>query len=270
MSIEKNIPDTTKTVEFTSDSDFLKFRKLCNSGEDANVKRFLNAVLSGAKSRERVVPKGFKIWRSQRGFEVGETEEQGTIIEKFLAHPLERMTPLPEYSQANRANKKGEVCFYAATDKETAMAEVRPWIHGLVTVAMFEVSKEIKIVDFTVNHSERRFNYLLDRSIQDIDKPLTEDEINKIVWTDIDQSFSKPVATDEKESEYLPTQIIADLIKTNGYDGLAYKSSLTEKGYNIAIFDTENVKLLGAQLYRLEKIEYKFSEYPIDEYYQKK
>lgn len=42
-------------------------------------------------------------------------------------------------------------------------------------------------------------------------------------------------------SDYVPTQIIAELIKSLGYDGIAYKSSLAN-GHNIALFDLESAK----------------------------
>lgn len=55
----------------------------------------------------------------------------------------------------------------------------------------------------------------------------------------------------------------------NGYDGVVYKSMLTSDGFNGVIFDVTVVKQALAQLFRLEALEHKFSDCPIDDYYCK-
>jgi len=260
--------------EFTSDSDFSEFVRIVKSGEQgigaAGAQRFLDAVLDGARSRELVVPKGFTFWRAALGSDMREVEQSGGKFEQDAPHPPKRMIPSPEFARDGRANAEGVPCFYAATDKKTAMAEVRPWLNGLVSVACFQLLKDIKIVDCSKFHAEHAFCKLLDRRIDDMESPLTSDEINKAVWTDIDQSFSKPVARADDKSEYITTQKIAELFSRNGYEGIAYKSMLTTDGFNIAIFDPSVVEQAMAQLFCLEVLEHKFSEFPIDEYYCKR
>lgn len=262
-----NFRELEKMIEFITASDFLEFRKISISGGDTQSLSFLNALLNGAKSRERHIPKGWGIWRAQAGCDTQEINEQGAKIEKYVVYRRERMKPKKEFSKNGRVNVEGDICFYAATDKITAMAEVRPWIHGIVTVGYFKLLKDIKIIDFSVNHSEHRYNVILDRKVDDLDKSLSREEINKIVWTDIDQSFSLPVERNDDEAEYVPTQKIAELIKKNGYDGIAYKSLLTKDGFNIALFDINCVEHVKSELFRLESIEYTFSKEPLDEVY---
>lgn len=39
------------------------------------------------------------------------------------------------------------------------------------------------------------------------------------------------------KADYVPTQVIAELLKNSGYDGIFYKSSLSKDGVNVAFFD---------------------------------
>jgi len=45
-----------------------------------------------------------------------------------------------------------------------------------------------------------------------------------------------------------------------GYDGVAYRSSLNENGYNITLFDPQKVKCFDCRMYKIKKITYDFEE----------
>ncbi|MFL6450471.1 MAG: RES domain-containing protein [Bryobacteraceae bacterium] len=55
------------------------------------------------------------------------------------------------------------------------------------------------------------------------------------------QAFSTPVTRDGSLADYAPTQILAELFKLKGYDGIRHKSLLNEgKGTNLALFDIDS------------------------------
>ncbi len=62
---------------------------------------------------------------------------------------------------------------------------------------------------------------------------LTKEEIIEVVWSGIGHSFSNPVTRNDSVADYVPTQIISELFKKDGYDGLAFKSALGEGYYLI-------------------------------------
>ena len=64
---------------------------------------------------------------------------------------------------------------------------------------------------------------------------------------------------DEQIAEYVPTQIIAELFKNEGYDGVVYKSSY-EKGLNVVLFNLDSVQILNRHLFELRKICFEFTE----------
>ena len=61
-------------------------------------------------------------------------------------------------------------------------------------------------------------------------------------------------------AEYVPTQILAELFRSKGYDGVAYKSAFGADGYNIALFKIDSAVQLNCFLYKATKIDFDFSE----------
>jgi hypothetical protein len=61
-------------------------------------------------------------------------------------------------------------------------------------------------------------------------------------------------------ADYVPTQIIAELFKREGFDGVAYKSNFGDEGYNSAIFDIDAADIINCGLYKATAIDVKFSE----------
>jgi len=53
----------------------------------------------------------------------------------------------------------------------------------------------------------------------------------------------------------------------DGYDGIAYKSTLTDDGYNLAFFDPAIVKQLKGELFETESVRFRFSETRLDQYF---
>lgn len=65
--------------------------------------------------------------------------------------------------------------------------------------------------------------------------------VNKIGYLKkLGQDESKPINRDAADLEYLPTQYLCEFIKSSGWDGVAYQSSLAE-GYNIAIYSDDKL-----------------------------
>jgi hypothetical protein len=94
-------------------------------------------------------------------------------------------------------------------------------------------------------------------------------EVDDIVWAAIDGAFSQPVTSTDDYADYAPTQILAELFRSEGYDGLAYKSAFGETGYNLALFDIDSAIQINGFLHTVEKVAFKFSDDPRDQYFMK-
>jgi hypothetical protein len=85
-------------------------------------------------------------------------------------------------------------------------------------------------------------------------KSWSPEETDRAVWSDINEAFSEPVERGDNGFDYLPTQILAEAFKLHGFDGIAYKSSYGEDGFNVALFDIEAADLITCGLHRIKDV----------------
>ncbi len=241
------------------------YHKFCNYVQtksryllDEMSMEFLDSIIATCAERETVIEEDSIVWRAQNGhdwkpyYQVDpDTLEDVYIDDMVCPFPFERMKPLRNSASEGRANPKGIPCLYVATDKETAMSEVRPWLGSIISIGKFKVKRKLKILDFSIAIGKRKFHLPFNE--------LSETETIETVWANIDSAFSIPVKLSDLNSAYAPTQIISEFIKSKGYDGIAYKSSLAE-GHNIALFDLDSADVIDCFTYEPVSVKYHFKE----------
>lgn len=216
----------------------------------SHVEVFLQTVIDTIKDRKKTISMGTKFWRAQLGHDFEPIYQKGEYIgDQPSPFPQERMKPLREEASEGRANPKGIPYLYLVTHRDTAMSEVRPWLGSSISVAQFKTIRELVVINCSGTEG-RQYLYF--------EEPDAE-EREKAVWSDIDRAFSEPVTVNDRTAEYVPTQIIAELFKSNGFDGIAYRSSFG-LGHNIALFDIDAAILINCFLYEVEKLKYIFKE----------
>lgn len=217
---------------------------------DANSQTFLETVLATSHVRRKTIPAGTNFWRAQQGY--GSSTESQEDIEYILPapHAPERMRPLEDSAREGRVNPKGIPCLYLATDRDTAMGEVRPWLGLQVSVGQFKTRRDLLVVDCSVLHGTERTWYF--------EEPPPVDR-EQAIWAAIDQAFSEPVNPDESTADYAPTQVLAEVFRTDGCDGVVYKS-LLGKGHNVALFGVDDADLVNCFLYEPKTISFTFEE----------
>jgi hypothetical protein len=156
-----------------------------------------------------------------------------------------RMKPLPYQASEGRANPKGIPYLYTATDHDTAIAEVRPWVGALVSVAEMRVQREVTIVNCISPY--RRL------TVRATEPPAPERE--RAVWKDIDTAFSRPVTPHEHIADYVPTQVLAEFFRSQGLDGIEYRSSVGPKS-NIMFFDLGVAEVVACGLFQVNGVKY--------------
>lgn len=224
------------------------------------VVEFLRGVRQTCHSRTLDIGEGSVLWRSQLGFDLRETgENEDGIGAEPVAHPPDRMKPLKGQASEGRANPSGIPCLYLATDKETAMSEVRPWLGTYISVGQFRVLRPQRVVDCTKSPTKPSIFYGRDPGA---------DKRDDIVWEDIDRGFSEPVGISDETNAYVPTQILAELFKAEGFDGVMYRSALG-RGSNLALFDLEAAEIVNGFLFEARKLLYEFNEIANPYYVQK-
>ena len=214
-------------------------------------KKFLAAVLATAATRKMILEEQLIFWRAQLGCRLRKEGQGDEGFETEYAHSPRRMKPLRDRASEGRANPKGIPCLYLATTKETAMSEVRPWIGSYISLAQFKLLRRLEIIDCSHNYGDSHIYYFKEPSAENIEKS---------VWAHIDQAFALPMIGSDDMADYPATQIIAELFKKAGFDGIAYRSNFGENGHNIALFDIDSAKLLNCGLHQVDAINMKFSQ----------
>ena len=200
-------------------------------------KEFLAAVLETGRKRRETVPAGGHLWRAQPGHK----EESGDDVtgDRTWGLDADKMKPTIEYAFEGRTNPKGILHLYLATHRDTAMAEVARWSGPDVSVAQFKICRSLEVINFTMDERPSRIYGGCEPSAE-----LRE----KYVWADINEAFSKPLARSDSSADYVPTQVITEVFKAEGFDGVAYRSSLgpCHPGHNLVLFDLDAVDFVGA------------------------
>ena len=217
---------------------------------ERHVITFLNTLLDTSKQRHRRISEGKYVWRAQLGCTTEERMQNDAVWDEPVAYPPERMKPPPHVAHEGRVNPKGIPCLYVATNKETAMAEVRPWIGSKVSVGQLRTMRELTLVDFSQGH-DSKLNFFFEES------PPAEREQH--IWEQVDRAFSTPVTAGLSTAEYVPTQVISEFFKKKGVDGVAYKSQLGP-GFNLALFDLEAASVVNCSLYPVNSISFTYGE----------
>ena len=225
---------------------------------DTCTKEFLDAVLLTSKNREKSLRKGRVFWRAQLGSaKSGGIEREGKmLLQDDIPYPPERMKPLVDRAKEGRANPKGIPYLYLSTKKPTAIQEIRPWTGSHISMAIFEIVRDLKVVDCSKNIHKldgTGHNSLYLNTDDWRNGKLSGTEIEECVWSWIDRAFSIPVDPSDDKAGYAPTQILAELFKANNYDGIIFNSLFAE-GKNLILFDISSVKLTKRYLIQITNI----------------
>lgn len=87
----------------------------------------------------------------------------------------------------------------------------------------------------------------------------TPERAEKAAWNFMGEAYSTPVTLDDDPKGYLPTQILAELFKSEGVDGIAFRSSVEVSHvgkeaegepveFNIVLFNLDDVKQVGGHV----------------------
>ncbi|SEJ80766.1 RES domain-containing protein [Sphingobium sp. AP50] len=220
---------------------------------------FLDTVVATIRDRDVTLKKDMILYRAQRGIDVQDRQddEGNWIGEDYWGYGAARMKPLPDRAQAGRANPTGIPVLYVGSTIETAISEVRPWIGAELSVAWCRLLRPLRTLDLSRGHGKSSFFGPIFKHLTGGRAP-TQEEIETAVWTDIDNAFSQPVTQTDDRADYAPTQILAELFRSAGYDAIGYKSHFGDRkdrgGFNIAIFDPAAVEIASCAPFRVTSI----------------
>lgn len=146
--------------------------------------------------------------------------------------------PPHDRTKDGRCNPAGVSFLYAANDKHTAVAEIRPFIRDYISIATIQINRDLNLVDF----------------YYEVDKkgivPHTD-----LFYQRIRQEFST-IRKNGTPTDYLTTQYLTLLAQNAGFDGIRFRSSLVRKGENYVIFDKNNYTPIASKIYMIPQVKY--------------
>lgn len=73
------------------------------------------------------------------------------------------------------------------------------------------------------------------------------------------EELSRPVRKQDVHFDYLPTQFLCEFIKYKGFDAIEYSSSMSQNGYNLAIFNDGKFECINSIFVEIDDLTYSYS-----------
>jgi hypothetical protein len=257
--------DDPKIPEFVSWSSYAAFASEVRRSRryvwSYEIQAFLDTVLATIRDRGARIAEDTILFRAQRGIECAPiVDENGDEVGMDITGlGGKRMKPLADRAKEGRANPAGIAVLYLASQEQTAISEIRPWVGSEVSVAQFKVRRELRVINLSLGHGQTSVGHLMFSELSG-DKTPTAEKKEKAVWIEIDNAFSRPITLSDDEADYVPTQILAELFRHAGFDAIVYRSQFGREGYNIAIFDVADAEPINCAPYSVTGVEVKYRE----------
>lgn len=164
------------------------------------------------------------------------------------AYSIGEMGPPPRrLASHGRANPAGIPYLYLGSRPETAASEVRPHTGEVACVADFVINDPLRAVD--LRQPRKLVSPFLLADANEIGKlradiPLLER---------LGEELTRPVLPSAAAIDYIPSQYLCEFIKKCGYDGVVYRSSVSE-GINLALFDPGKAIGGAVTLYDIKRV----------------
>ena len=166
------------------------------------------------------------------------TKEKGVSREEIGKPPANLASP-------GRANPKGIPYLYLSADEKTTLYETRATYLDFVTIGIFKLKEELKIIRLREIGNKSPFR------IQNLKTYV----FYQSFLMELEKELSKPLRRFDSELDYLPSQYLCEFIKSNDYDGVEYASSLNKGGINLAIFKDIKLECIETKLVEIKNVE---------------
>lgn len=163
-------------------------------------------------------------------------------------YDIKDMGPPPNrLASHGRANPPGIPYLYVGSQPDTAASEVRPHTGEIACVAEFSIAQPLRAVDL--------------RNPRKLVSPFLLGDAGAIGQLRADIPFlerlgdelTRPVLPQGAAIDYVPSQYLCEFIKKSGYDGVIYRSSVSD-GMNLALFDPAKATGRTVSLYKIHRV----------------
>lgn len=155
--------------------------------------------------------------------------------------------PPKRIASHGRANPAGIPYLYLGSSPVAAISEIRPHTGERACVADFTTPPDLKLID--LRNPRRMVSPFLLEDASDIgrmrnDLPFLER---------LGDELTRPVVPQSAAIDYTPSQYLCEFIKNRGYQGVIYRSSVSD-GMNLALFDPALGRCGTVTQYRVTRV----------------
>lgn len=159
----------------------------------------------------------------------------------------DEMGPPPKHLASHgRANPAGIPYLYLASLPDTAVAEIRPHTGEQACVGEFTVG-DIKAVDLR-SPRESVSPFILGEA-----GPIGQLRADLPLLERLGEELTRPVLPHGAAIDYIPSQYLCEFIKKSGFDGVVYRSSVSD-GFNLALFEPTKAVIDSVSGYLVTKV----------------
>ncbi|MDO4447005.1 MAG: RES domain-containing protein [Lachnospiraceae bacterium] len=205
------------------------YNRFFDIDKDCQRRHYLKELVPYLLEYETVIKEGTIYYRARKLNEEKLYDLENKDVYKEMAPAP------PKYATTNRMSPAGISYLYVASDRETAYKECR-YKDAMVMVAEYVLKEELTIIDFSqvafvttksifskeYDHDLRWINNFLDSFIKEITSPVDDKK-------------------EDHSYEYVATQVIAEYIRSLGYDGICFNSSVA-RGKSYVFFCGPNME----------------------------
>lgn len=214
--------------------------------DEGAVPEFDSVLLEDLERCTELLPAGAVLHRARIGYAVTETGRQLPWAGDAIGAP-----PAPPAARANRA---GQHVLYLAFEERTAVAEVRPALGHVVSVAEFTLNRDIRTLDLT--HTPPPIN------------PFDNPDSMNAYWIEfyelVDRfsaTLSEPLERQDIPSDYWPSQRLCQYFQDAGFHAIRYGSAMQPRGANLVLFDPTAADFCRSHMKRIRDISITYGDF---------
>jgi hypothetical protein len=225
-------PEVNRLVEWEKLRDELMYRNRFFPGVDIDLER-LELLLSPLTLEASDVPDVWYRARIKTSAAAFAVAEMGAPPNRFASH--------------GRANPAGIPYLYLGSTAETAISEIRPHTGEVACVADFKTPADLELVDLRA--PRKMVSPFLLEDAEDIGRMMSDLPFLERLGDEL----TRPVVPQSAAIDYTPSQYLCEFIKKCGYDGVVYRSSVSD-GINLALFDPARAQCGGVTQYQVSRV----------------
>lgn len=154
--------------------------------------------------------------------------------------------PPKRVASHGRANPAGIPYLYLGSTVLSAISEIRPHTGEIACVIDFSTPADLRLAD--LRSPRRMVSPFLLADVVDISRMRSDLPFLERLGDEL----TRPVVPQAAAIDYTPSQYLCEFIKKCGYDGVLYRSSVSD-GINLALFDPSRAQPGTVSQYRIAK-----------------